>query len=185
MGQKTNRMPMSDRPIAITDIETTGLDPDTHEIIEIGLVLVDQKTLEILDTYEVKVRPEHLETAQPEALKVNGYDPADWQNAVPLAAAMAEYARRTRDAIFLAHNVSFDWPFVAKAFRKTGVRDEMSYHRLCNMSGARFLLHNKGLANFKQNQVAEFLGLEPEPEVHRALNGAMLAYQVFRILNGM
>ena len=31
------------RPIAITDVETTGLDAVKHEIVEIGLVLIDQK----------------------------------------------------------------------------------------------------------------------------------------------
>ena len=182
MGQDETKMPMSDRPIAITDIDTTGTDPDTHEIIEIGLVLVDQNTLEVIDTYEVKVRPEHPETATPEALKVNGYDPANWQDAVPLAEAMTEYARRTREAMFLAHNVSFDWPFMAKAFRKTGIRSEMDYHRLCNMTLAWGLLRKKGLTKVNQNKVAEFLGVEPEPEVHRAINGAMTAYRVFRVL---
>jgi len=34
------------RNIAITDLETTGLDPLKHEIIEIGLVLVKQPKLQ-------------------------------------------------------------------------------------------------------------------------------------------
>ena len=40
------------RPIAITDVETTGLDPQKHEIVEIGLVLIDQETGEVIDTFD-------------------------------------------------------------------------------------------------------------------------------------
>ena len=31
---------------------------------------------------------------------------------------------------FCAHNATFDWGFMNEAFRKTGIKDEMDYHRL-------------------------------------------------------
>ena len=42
-------MDILDRSLAITDIETSGLDPIGHEIIELGLVLVNQKTFDIYE----------------------------------------------------------------------------------------------------------------------------------------
>ncbi len=39
--------------IAVTDLETTGLDPKIHEIIDIGLLVVDSKKLEIIDRLDM------------------------------------------------------------------------------------------------------------------------------------
>lgn len=42
-------------PIAFLDIETTGLDPERHEIIEIAVQRVDPVTLHPLRTLNMKV----------------------------------------------------------------------------------------------------------------------------------
>lgn len=115
------------RPLAITDLETTGLDPKIHDILEIGLIVVDQVSLAILDTLELKVRPEHIETASPSALLLNGYNERDWCNAVSLKEAMLAYSSKSAGAVFCSHNVTFDWAFSAEAFSRTGVKNEMDY----------------------------------------------------------
>ena len=75
---------MRNRNIAIVDLETTGLDEQLHEIIEVGMVVVNQKTLEIIDTLDMKVRPTHPETASAKALEVNGYNEEDWIDSRPI-----------------------------------------------------------------------------------------------------
>jgi len=47
-------MDLSNKPIAMTDLETTGDIFAIHEILEIGLVLFEQKTFKIIDTFETK-----------------------------------------------------------------------------------------------------------------------------------
>src|SRR5258708_37565854 len=94
---------LSSLPISITDLETTGLRPDVHEIVEIGLLVIDQTSFEILDTFDVKVRPEHPERATKGALETNGYNPAQWSNAVTIEEAIREYGRKTADTIFCSH----------------------------------------------------------------------------------
>lgn len=175
-------MKILERPIAITDVETTGLDPAIQEIVEIGLVLVNQQTLEIMDTLDVKVQPEHLETATEFALKLNGYNPADWQNASTLQAAIALYSEKTRDAIFCAHNVTFDWSFILDAFKKTGVKNLMDYHRVDLFTMAWMKLRNSGLEKFNMNEVAKHLGIPEEPIPHRAINGTMTVYEIYKRL---
>lgn len=175
-------MNLRDRPIAITDLETTGLDSSVHEIIEIGLVLVDQKTLDIIDTLDIKVCPEHISTAQQRALELNGYNEADWRDAVSLGKAMALYADKTRDAIFCAHNITFDWSFMSAAFKKTHVINEMDYHRLDTFTMAWMKLRDTKLEKFNGDALLEFFGLEKEPPIHRAINGAMKAYKIFKRL---
>lgn len=175
-------MKMLERPIAITDVETTGLDSTIQEIVEVGLVLVNQQTLEIIETLDVKVQPEHLETATEFALKLNGYNATDWQNALTLQVAMSLYGEKTKDAIFCAHNVTFDWSFILEAFKKTGVKNLMDYHRVDLFTMAWMKLRNSGLEKFNLNKIAKHLGIPEEPMPHRAINGTMVAYEIYKRL---
>ena len=168
------------RPIAVTDVETTGLEPDIHETIEIGLILVDQSSLTILDMLDVKVRPEHIETASEDALALNGYSEEEWRSAVSLRQAMSMYAEKTTNSIFCSQNVTFDWSFLQHAFRLTDVRNSMDYHRLDLFTASWVLLRGTGLDRFNLDEVAEHLGVGREPYPHRAIGGARIAYEVLR-----
>lgn len=170
------------RPIAITDVETTGLSSKTHEIIEIGMVLVDQNTLEIIDTFEIKIKPQYPERGSWKAFQVNGYKPEEWLGAVTIEEAIRQYGEKVKGAMFCAHNVTFDWSFIGEAFEKAGIECSLDYHRLDLLTLAWSKLGSKGLERLRLKSVCEFLEIDPEPEPHRALNGAMAAYQVYRAL---
>ena len=171
------------RPLAITDVETTGLDYGLHEIIEIGLIMADQKTLKVLDEWSVKVKPRKIKTAAEPALKVAGYNKLDWLDAVGLEAAMEIYSKKTKDAIFVAQNSFFDWSFLSEAFKATGVEDHTDYHRVDLFTiGWSKSSQLKGLKKFTLKEMCRYFGLEPEPMPHRALNGARKAMEVLRKL---
>lgn len=175
-------MALLERPLAITDYETTGLDPDEHEIIEIGLVVIDQSTLETISELDIKVRPTRIETASSRSLEINGYAEEDWQGACSLYEAMQQYASHVGDAMLLAHNMGFEWSFTRAAFKTTSVADPMDYHRCDAFTNAFESLRYSGLEKFNLVKVAEFLGIEPEPMPHRAINGARQAVDVYRTL---
>lgn len=178
-------MKFNERSYAFTDIETTGLDFRIHEIVEIGLVVVKPDTLDITKTFEAKVKPEHIGTASQQALKINGYNEQDWANAVILKEAMEQYAENSKDAVFCAHNVTFDWGFVDEAFKKTGVKDLMDYHRKDLFTIAHEKLMNSGLEKFNLSELCSFLDIIPEPSIHRGINGAMKALEVYRKLRSL
>ncbi len=169
-----------ERPIAFTDVETTGLDEIKHEILEIGLVLVDQQTGEVIDTLNLKVKPEHIETADETALKVNGYDAGDWQDAIPIIEAMALYGEKAKDAIFCSHNVTFDWSFIAVAFKKASLKSPLDYHRLDLFTLIWAKTKGSNIESFSLSKVAQFLGLPEEPLPHRAINGARTAHEIYK-----
>jgi DNA polymerase-3 subunit epsilon len=176
-------MDFRNKLIAMTDLETSGDIPSVHEILEIGLVVFDQKTFEVVDTLNIKVLPEHIDTAVPVALAHNGYKEENWRQAVSLASAMAQYAERTKDAIFCAYNVSFDWGFVNEAFRKTGIDNPMGTRENHDRLDVLTLAWQKGLKNspsFSLKAACAMFGVPPEPEPHSALNGAMTAFEVFK-----
>jgi len=184
MGHATTNgtMVFASRRLAITDIETSGVDPNSHEILEIALLVVHQHSLDVLDTLELKVRPDHIESASPTALVHNGYNEADWANAVSLPEALRLYASKTKDAVFCSHNVTFDWGFLARAFSHTGVRHEMDYHRIDLFTAAWALLGGERPADLRLDTIALHLGIEPEPVPHRALGGVWTAQRALRAL---
>lgn len=183
MSDYTNNLKTFERNIAITDLEMTGFDPDQHEIIEIGLVLVNQPDLEPIDELSVKVRPEHIETADPESLQVAGYNENDWATAVPLKEAMLQYRAKVEDALFLAHPATVDWGFIEHAFRKTDLDNPMDYHQLDLFSMAWALMkEDKELDKVTLHSLVSYFDLTPEPNPHRAINGARLTYKLLKKL---
>ena len=184
-NMEENKMkPIFDLPLAFTDIETTGLRVGYHEILEIGLVLVDQKTLEVRDEWEIKVAPSHPERAMPSSLAVNGYHEAEWADAVSLEEAIKEYAKRVEGSLLAGWNTRFDAAFLSLAFSECGmdIYKAMDYHAFDVMPLALEALRENRPARFSLNGVAAHLGLPQEPTVHRALNGAKGAFEVYKAL---
>jgi len=175
-------MNFQERPLAITDVETTGLDDLFHEIIEIGLLVVDQNNFAVLDQYSVKIKPLYIERATKEALKVNGYNEKDWQNTSSLSEAMTVYSEKTKDAMFLAYNMVFDWGFIKNAFKTTSIINEMDYHRLDLLTlGWQKTKKIPAIKKLNLNYLCEFFGIKPETEPHRAINGVMCEYELLKI----
>lgn len=176
-------MEFAKRLLAITDIETTGLDFHVHEIVEIGLLVVDQKTFKIKDELNIKVKPRHIKTGASAAIKFCGYNKLDWSNAVSLKEAMEIYAKKTKNAVFLAQNSFFDWSFISEAFKETGVEDYTDYHRVdlfsIGWSRAKKL---PGLKDFTLTSMSRHFNLGAEPMPHRALNGATKAWEILKSL---
>lgn len=165
--------------ISIVDVETTGLDPELHEIIEIGMVVFDSKTFEIINTVEVKVKPERPEDGAPEAYKVNGYNEEEWAEAGTLEQAMGILRAAGSGSVFCAQNMIFDWEFLKAAAVKTGIPLPFMRMRLDLVSIA-YARHHRDISKFNLKALCEFLGVEPEPDMHRALAGAMAEYHCFR-----
>lgn len=164
------------------DIETTGLSPIKHEIIELGFVIFDDKDFKVYGQYNFKIKPEHIETAHPKALEVNGYNKKDWEDAISLKQALMFFAEATDKATIVAHNVSFDWGFIDASFNRLDIKHTLNYHRLCTMSIAWAKLHHDKVHSFSLKTLCTYLKLEPELSTHRAINGAIKCYEVYREL---
>jgi DNA polymerase III subunit alpha, Gram-positive type len=169
------------RPIIITDVETTGLDPRTHEIVEIGAIAVDHDLKE-LNRFNLKVIPEHIHTAEPEALVINGYDPKLWMNAGSQFTAAREFRDFSMDGILGAWNITFEYNFLEALFRRMGYESGMDYHRIDIPSIAWMLIPS--LKYLSLDMVAKHFGLQPEPKPHRGITGAEYELEVLRFLKG-
>ena len=64
---------------AFLDCEFGGLDPDLHDITEIGIIMTDYRLVESGERqWRVKARPDRISA---EAAKIFGYDEALWAEA--------------------------------------------------------------------------------------------------------
>lgn len=169
--------------IALTDIETTGLNPANHEVIEIGCLIFDNKTFDILGQLNFKIKPENIAGADPKALEVNGYNEKEWEeDGMTLFQALNFYAEATKGCTFMAHNASFDWSFLSVAFSKENIKPEMNYHRIDTLSMAWGMLPHDKVFSWSLKTLCSYLSVPTEDSVHRALNGATAAYEVYKKL---
>jgi DNA polymerase-3 subunit epsilon len=168
--------------LAFIDVETTGFDPEIAEVIELGVVIAKLKDgeLVVIDQLDLKIRPEHIETAEPQALRINGYNEVDWLFAVELKEAMKLFADKTDGAIFVAHNVTFDYGFINQAFKKTEVENKMHYQKLDTISLAFAVLHdNDDMNKLSLKALTEYYEIENK-KAHSAFADAYATYELFK-----
>lgn len=180
---------MKTHNLAFIDVETTGLDPDMHEIIELGVVLVRQVPqegkgpgLEVIEEFEYKIIPERLFNADPESLKINGYTPERWTDAKPIKEVMEDFAKRTQGASFVAHNIVMDAAFINCAFERSGVKNLMHYHKIDTISLAfAKLYHDPKVEKFSLRFLCEYFGIKNE-NAHTALSDARATFELYQKL---
>lgn len=173
--------------LAFIDTETTGTDPNRHEIIELAVIIARQvpregrgPKLEIVEECEWKIKMEHPERAEEEALRVNGYNEVDWMFAVDRKKAMQEFAKKVQSCTFVSHNLTFDYNFVMKAFDETGVENNMHYAKLDTISMAFARLYDVPQADkFSLRALCTLLKIE-NSKAHTALADTRALYECYK-----
>ncbi|RKZ28599.1 hypothetical protein DRQ29_01630, partial [bacterium] len=102
--------------IVAFDLETTGLDPSSDSIIEIGAVkLLPDGSFEKFDKLVNPHRPVPFFVMQ-----LTGIDNAMLENAPPIEDALADFLEFIGDSALIAHNAPFDWNFSNEKLNKIG-----------------------------------------------------------------
>ena len=92
------------------DLETTGLDAATDEIIEIGIARFVEG--ELVEQYQSLIKPPI--PIPPEISQLTGIDPEDVEDQPRIQDLVADIASFFGDSPVVAHNVQFDRSFLAK-----------------------------------------------------------------------
>ena len=141
------------------DLETTGVNPATDRIIEIGAVRFGSDGP--LDSFQSFVNPGR--PLPPEIRVLTGIEDADLVGAPPPSLAVHEFAAFARGLPLVAHNAPFDLGFLAEAGLQPGAPAFDSYEL------ASVLLPTATRLDLRS--LAESLGVEVR-ESHRALADA-------------
>jgi DNA polymerase-3 subunit alpha (Gram-positive type) len=176
---------MKGKKLAFIDLETTGLNPYDHEIIEIGCLIAKQNENNewvTVDEFEFKVKPDHIETAQQDALRVNHYSEADWMFAHTQQEALATLAKKCEACVMVGQNVSFDYSFLATKFGEYKIKDPFFFAKLDTISLAYMRFRkDPNMNNFSLRELCERLGIKNE-KAHTALADIRATYEVFKKL---
>jgi len=167
----------------VLDFETTGLDPEKEEIIEIGAIkFIDGEEAEILDEMVNPGRP------IPEFIsRLTGIRNADVENALPIHQIMPRLEKFIGDAPLVGQQVNFDASFIEYYYRKQHNDFEnwenqtlrfkyLNNLRLDTLFIARIL--KPFLVSFKLAALAEHFGYDLE-NAHRAVEDSRAAGYVF------
>jgi DNA polymerase III epsilon subunit-like protein len=191
----TPRVPLPDAApddwlLAHIDVETNGLVPGWHEMIDIGLVMTDLDG-NVLDSLFVLVQPEHPERTSPGAVAVNAFDAKKWKARGALAPEQAverilEFHRRVagdKRTLMVAYNSQFDAAFLDHLFRRAGHSWREMYHYF--VLDIPSMLWGLGDRQLTADSVMVRLGVEDEPHVaeyHTGITGAMVNVRIYRML---
>ena len=189
-----------DDRIVFFDLETGGLDPLRHPIIQIALLAVDGGWREV-EALEMKLHFD-LATADQDALKVNGWDAGVWEREATAGAlardltarffrnhaTMEKTSARGKSytvARLAGHNVErFDCPFLVQWFKTAGeFCPAACFEPLDTVSLARWasFVAPTQPKDHKLGSVCAWLGIEHQ-EAHDALGDVRATVQVARAL---
>jgi DNA polymerase-3 subunit epsilon len=131
MVLKTSFRPWREEIFCIVDIETNGSRPERAQIIEIGAL--KWKNGEVIDRFESFAACSYLPY---QISEITGINPEDLEDAPPLAKMLPKFKAFLGDALFVAHNVSFDYNFISHSFERFGL-GVLGNRRLCTIELAR------------------------------------------------
>lgn len=155
---------------AITDIETTGGNAQTGKITEIAVYL--HNGYKIVDAFETLVNPGV--PIHPYVTKLTGISNEMVADAPDFQAVAAKLDAFTANAVFVAHNVHFDYGFIREEFRRTG-RDFVR-KKLCTVQLSRSTF--PGLASYSLDKITAELGIVLDGH-HRAAADAKATALLF------
>ena len=99
---------------AVVDVETSGLSSRSHRILQVAVVLA-QADGTVLDRWSSYVRPRWRWFARMGPTRIHGIRRRDVRRAPTADAVLVELGRRLDGAVLAAHNLRFDWGFLAQA----------------------------------------------------------------------
>lgn len=148
------------------DLETGGLDPKRHPIIQLAAIAVDQHG-DVLEAFEAKLTFDR-KRANAHSLRKNHYHPGVWAREARGGRGVAEefatflkrhatYSQLSAEgqsyqvAQLVAHNAAFDGPFLQVWYQRLGVYLPARRLVLCTMQLAMWLFMSNSVppANFQ------------------------------------
>jgi DNA polymerase III subunit epsilon len=162
---------MIQRPLVFLDIETTGGSPLSSRITEIGALRVEEG--KVVSKFSQLVNPEqHVPSF---ITKMTGIsDDMLWD--APLFRGIADDLELFLDgAIFIAHNVNFDYSFIKAAFAEMGGKFNMD--RLCTARLSRRLYPDQPRHNL--DTIIERHGFIVKDR-HRAYDDAQVLHEFYQ-----
>lgn len=158
----------------VVDVETTGGHGEHHRVTEVGAVKVQGG--EIVGRFETLIDPQR--SIPGGITRLTGITQAMVANAPVFADVADELAAFLEGAIFVAHNVDFDYGFLGREFRRLG--RPFRYPKLCTCASMRKLY--PGHRSYSLAALCAAYDIELRQH-HRALADAQAAAELLLLVN--
>lgn len=158
----------------VVDIETTGSWSNGDRVTEIGAIKI--RNHEVVDEWHSLVNPQrHIPASITELTGITNSMVRD----APVFAEVADsFMKFMADGIFVAHNVNFDYGFIAYEYERLERR--FRFPKLCTCAGMR--KRYPGHKSYSLGVLCDIYGISLEDH-HRALCDARAAAKLLNLIN--
>ena len=160
-----------DEIFTFVDIETNGSNPATSSIIELGAIKILNG--EIIETFDKLV---YCKNIPPYITKITGISQKDLEFAQPEKQVLKEFKLFLEDAVFVAHNVTFDYNFISKKMEMYEL-GKLNNRRLCTIDLAKKTIDSP---KYGLDFLNQYLSINNET-IHRAYSDAKTSMNIFNI----
>jgi DNA polymerase III subunit epsilon len=157
--------------LCFVDIETTGMSLSHDRVLEVGVLRVEEGKL--VDTYSTLINPEVY--IPPEIEILTGITKVDVQSAPTFYQIKSDLKNILEDAVFVAHNVRFDFSFLKNEFKRYDL--EFNPKHFCTVKLSRALFpqfHHHNL-----DAIIQRFGFQNEKR-HRAFEDAKVLWDFYQ-----
>ena len=148
----------------VIDLETTGGNVETEKIIEVGMVRVENRTITEERNFLINPDKEIPEFVQ----KLTGIKKADVAHAPKIEEVIDEISQFIGDSIVVAHNTSFDVPFINGVLKQLG-RPTLDNKVICTNIMTKYMIPDIMSSNL--GYMSTIFGI-PHSNAHRAVEDA-------------
>jgi DNA polymerase-3 subunit alpha (Gram-positive type) len=148
----------------VIDLETTGGNPETEKIIEIGMVKVENRRITEERSFLVNPQKEIPDFVQ----KLTGIRKADVEHSPKIEEVIDEIIQFIGDSILVAHNTSFDIPFLNGVLKKLQ-RPTLDNKVICTNIMTKYMIPDIMSSNL--NYMSSIFGIS-HSQAHRAIEDA-------------
>lgn len=157
----------------IIDIETTGSNSRSDKITEIAIFKHDGK--KVVEEYSTLINPERRIPFY--ITELTGIDDSMVEDAPKFYEVAKKIVALTSDAVFVAHNVGFDYNFIRSEFKSLGY--DFNRPKLCTVKLSRLLIPGK--TSYSLGKLCKALDIKISHR-HRATGDALATVTLFEIL---
>lgn len=162
---------MGIKPLVFIDIETTGLSPRSGgRVLEVGALRVENN--KIVKQYKQLIHPNCYVPSF--ITKITGIKNQDIIDAPFFEQTAKNIEELCQDAVFVAHNVNFDYTFIQHEFAALGKK--FSQDRLCTVRLSRLMFPE--YRHHKLDNIIERHGFNVQNR-HRAYDDAEILYKFY------
>lgn len=168
--------------VAVIDLETGGLDPQSDPILQMALVGATVAGAGVVIDHEWSTMVRLPRPWSPYGARhIHGIKRRQLLLAPSAATALSRLSEQCGDRTIVAHNLAFDWGFLEVASERTGVALPAGRH-ICTLSLSR-ALDPKRTQSHRLTDIAQRHGIENE-RAHDALSDARTAAAILPFLLG-